>query len=63
MNLKLGAINLKFDNLQESLQLYQHEINDAQGLLLTSQRQSDRIKTANSCKSRRQPLINEADHG
>jgi hypothetical protein len=38
INLKLGAINLKFDNLQESLQLYQHEINDAQGLLLTSQR-------------------------
>jgi hypothetical protein len=63
MNLKLGAINLKFDNLQESLQLYQHEINDAQGLLLTSQRQSDRIKTANSCTIRRQPLINEADHG
>jgi len=36
INLKLGAINLKFDHLQESLQLYQHDINDAQGLLLTS---------------------------
>lgn len=50
---RLVVINLKFDNLQESLKKYEFEIEDAKKYAVpSSARASSRARTANSQRSR-----------